>query len=169
MTAEALAKVAVDRPLPVPDAATGPYWEAARDRAAGHAALRRLRPLPFLSAHACARNAARPISNGRGERRRRVYSFTVIHRAPSPAFAAAVPYVVAAVKLAEGPHLMSNIVGIAPDDVRIGMPVKVVFQKFSDESLCRCSDLAEKHETSMALFSCSACSSRRPPALRIIR
>ena len=30
MTAEAFAKVAVDRPLPVPDAATGPYWEAAR-------------------------------------------------------------------------------------------------------------------------------------------
>jgi uncharacterized OB-fold protein len=28
---------------------------------------------------------------------------------------------------------MSNIVGIAPDEVRIGMPLKVVFQKFSDE------------------------------------
>ena len=28
---------------------------------------------------------------------------------------------------------MSNIIGIAPDAVRIGMPVKVLFQKFSQE------------------------------------
>ena len=67
--------------------------------------------------------------SGKGE----IYSFTVINRAPSPAFAAAVPYVVGAVKLAEGPHLMTNVVGIAPDDVRVGMPVKVVFRKFSEE------------------------------------
>ena len=57
----------------------------------------------------------------------------MIHRAPSPAFAAAVPYVVAAVKLDEGPHLMTNIVGCAPDAVRIGMQVRVAFHKASGE------------------------------------
>ncbi len=46
---------------------------------------------------------------------------------------ALVPYVVATVKLAEGPHLMTNIIGCAPDAVRIGMPVRVVFRKMSDE------------------------------------
>jgi uncharacterized OB-fold protein len=39
---------------------------------------------------------------------------------------------------------MSNIVGIAPDDVRIGMPVKVVFQKFSDEITLPMFEPAEK-------------------------
>ena len=56
-----------------------------------------------------------------------------MHRAPSPACAAAGTYVVAAVKVAEGPHMMTNIINCTPDDVRVGMPVRVVFQKYSDE------------------------------------
>ena len=35
-----------------------------------------------------------------------------------------VPYVVAVVALAEGPHLMTRLTGVAPDAVRIGMAVK---------------------------------------------
>lgn len=53
-----------------------------------------------------------------------VYSYTVVQRAPAPAFADEVPYVVAIVALAEGPHLMSRIVGVPPDAVRIGMAVR---------------------------------------------
>lgn len=56
-----------------------------------------------------------------------VYSYTVVHRAPAPEFAGEVPYVVAVVALAEGPHLMSRIVGIAPEAVRIGMAVRARF------------------------------------------
>jgi uncharacterized protein len=45
-----------------------------------------------------------------------------------------VPYVVAIVDLAEqeGLRLTTNIVGCAVDDVRIGMPVEVVFQQVED-------------------------------------
>ena len=35
------------------------------------------------------------------------------------------PYCVALVDLAEGPRLMTNIIGSGPDDVSIGMPVRV--------------------------------------------
>ena len=56
-----------------------------------------------------------------------VYSYTVVHRAPSPAFAREVPYVVATVALAEGPHLMTRIVGLPPEKVRVGMPVRAEF------------------------------------------
>src|SRR5678815_2532417 len=93
MTAEALAKVAVDRPLPVPDAATGSYWEAARaerlimprcdDCGRYHFYPRTLCP------HCSSANLKWTDVSGAGT----IYSFTVIHRAPSPAFAAAVPYV----------------------------------------------------------------------------
>ncbi|PZC46996.1 MAG: hypothetical protein C1O27_001612 [Chloroflexi bacterium] len=38
-----------------------------------------------------------------------------------------VPYVVALVELDEGPVLMSNVVGCAPEDVHIGMPLQVTF------------------------------------------
>ena len=61
-----------------------------------------------------------------------LYSFTVVHRAPSKAFAGEVPYVVAVVQLEEGPRLMSNLQGCAPDAAQIGMPLKVAFRKLSE-------------------------------------
>ena len=61
-----------------------------------------------------------------------VYSFTIVHRAPSPAFASEVPYAVALIALEEGPHLMSSIVNCAVDAVHIGMRVKVAFRDFDD-------------------------------------
>ena len=44
------------------------------------------------------------------------------------------PYVVAIVELPEqeGLRLTTNIVNCAPDDVRIGMPVQVVFERHDD-------------------------------------
>ena len=134
MTDETGTVFAPDRPLPAPDALTTPYWEAARqerlvmprcdDCGRYHFYPRTLCP------HCSSSKLQWTAVSGKGE----VYSFTVIHRAPSPAFATAVPYVVASVKLAEGPHLMTNVVGVAVDDVRVGMRVKVTFKNFSDEA-----------------------------------
>jgi uncharacterized OB-fold protein len=130
--------------LPVPDAATGPYWEAAREQRLVIPRCDDCGRYHFYPRTLCPHCSSPRLKwtqvNGAGA----IYSFTIIHRAPSPAFAAAVPYVVAAVKLAEGPHLMTNIVGIAPDAVRIGMPVKVVFQKFSEEITLPVFEPAEK-------------------------
>ena len=131
--AAAPAAMVPERPLPVPDAATAPYWEAARAHrlvmpkclacGAFHFYPRTLCP------HCSSARLEWTTCSGRAE----VYSFTVVHRAPSPAFAADVPYVVATVKLAEGPHLMTRIAGCAPDVVRIGMAVRVSFVEASAE------------------------------------
>jgi uncharacterized OB-fold protein len=47
------------------------------------------------------------------------------------------PYVVALVELDEGPRLISNIVGCAPEDVAINMPVEVCFEAAGDFTLPR--------------------------------
>ena len=60
-------------------------------------------------------------SAGRGT----VYSFTVVHRPPEPAFEA--PYVLAIVDVAEGWHLLTWIVDCPASEVRIGMEVQVRF------------------------------------------
>jgi len=39
-----------------------------------------------------------------------------------------VPYVVALIELEEGPRLLSNIVDVAPKDVRCEMPAEVTFE-----------------------------------------
>lgn len=68
-----------------------------------------------------------PVS-GRGS----VYSFTINHQAWIPELAE--PYVIAIVELDEQPGLrfLSNIVGCAPDEVMIGLRVRVIFLPCED-------------------------------------
>ena len=63
------------------------------------------------------------VASGRGV----VYSCTVIHQNGIPPFRDACPYVLAYVDLEEGPRLMTHIVGCAPEDISIGMPVLADF------------------------------------------
>lgn len=64
-----------------------------------------------------------------------VYSYSVVYRAPKPEFTADVPYIVAVVATDEGPHMMTRIMGLAPDQVRIGMRVRVREQAEHPEPL----------------------------------
>ncbi|TIC88068.1 hypothetical protein E8D34_07200 [Nocardioides sp. GY 10113] len=63
-----------------------------------------------------------------------VDSFTVVHRAPRPDLPT--PYVVARVRLAEGPILLTRLegagVGKEPDSWRIGDPVSVAWHDLDD-------------------------------------
>ena len=118
--------------MPTPDAATGPYWVAAHE---GRFVMPRCNdcgkyhfyPHP-LCPHCSSAKLEWVAVSGCGK----LYSYTVVHRAPSKAFADEVPYVVAVVELDEGPRLMSNLSNCAPDAARIGMPLKVAFRKLSE-------------------------------------
>jgi len=63
----------------------------------------------------------------------RVFSYVVYRRTYHPAFPA--PYVVALIELAEGPRLISNVIGCEPEDVEIGMAVEVTFRSAGDFEL----------------------------------
>jgi uncharacterized OB-fold protein/acyl dehydratase len=67
------------------------------------------------------------VSSGRGH----VYSFVVAHHPPVPPFA--YPNAIALIELDEGTRLVSNLVGIDPADVAIGLRVRVEFTKVDDE------------------------------------
>ena len=71
--------------------------------------------------------APEPVS-GRGT----VHTFTVNHQPWIPGYEP--PYAVAIVELEEqdGLRLMTNVVGCPPDDVHIGMPVRVTFEHHDD-------------------------------------
>lgn len=68
-------------------------------------------------------------ASGRGH----VYSFSVLHRAGSPGFEANIPYVVALVDLEEGVRMLANLVHVPPEDVEIGMPVSVTFERRAED------------------------------------
>jgi uncharacterized OB-fold protein len=62
-----------------------------------------------------------------------VYTYTIVHRAPTPAYQADAPYAIAYVELAEGPRMPTRLVDVDTDEVAIGMPVEVVFDDVDDD------------------------------------
>jgi uncharacterized OB-fold protein len=60
-----------------------------------------------------------------------VYSYVVLHHPPFPAFDP--PYAVVLVELAEGVRMISNVIGMPYDKVRIGMPVRLVFRTYDGD------------------------------------
>lgn len=62
-------------------------------------------------------------SSGRGI----IYTWTVVNRALHPAFADATPYAPVVVELEEGVRVVSQVLDCRPEELRIGLPVKVKF------------------------------------------
>jgi len=123
----------VSRPIPEITEELRPFFAAAREgrlvvqRCVG-CGRRRFPPRDICS-ECLGREADWVGSSGRGH----LVSFNVMHQVYHPGFAAEVPYAVVLVELKEGPRITSNLVGVPANEVRIGMPVKVVFEKLSDE------------------------------------
>ena len=69
--------------------------------------------------------------SGRGT----VYSYSVMHNPGNPGFDDDLPYAVVVVELAEQAGLITvgNLRECAPDQIRIGMPIEVVFEAVTDE------------------------------------
>ena len=122
------------KPLPKPAPESVPYWEAAKKHQLELPKCNACGKFWFPPSQSCPNCLAvdfdfKPVS-GRGK----VYSFVTFHRVYHPAFAGEVPYVVAIVELEEGPRLHTNIVGCTNDQIHIGMPVEVVFEKVNDDT-----------------------------------
>ena len=121
------------RPLPPPNALTEPYWTAAHQSILKLPHCEACAKFHFYPRSACPHCGSTSLAwqavSGRGQ----VYSYTVVHRAPSQGFAEQVPYVVAVVALDEGPHLMTRLTQVNVDAVHISMRVQVEFEKQDDE------------------------------------
>jgi uncharacterized OB-fold protein len=139
MTSESMpAAMNVAKPVPRPAPESKPFWAAAaRHRLEVQYCSACSKPWfpPSLYCPHClsAEHAWREVS-GRGS----VFSFVIFDRVYHPAFAGDVPYAVALVELEEGPRMITNILGIPPEDVRCDMPVEVVFKTVSDELSIPC-------------------------------
>lgn len=120
------------RPVPVPTKETQPYWDGCKQhelRVQKCAACGHHQFYPRLYCTACMSDRVEWMkTSGRAT----VLSYTIVYRPVTQAFADNVPYVVALVTLAEGPQMMTNIVGCEPEKVHIGMPVQVTFDDWTE-------------------------------------
>ena len=56
-----------------------------------------------------------------------------MHQVYDPAFADEVPYNIAVVELDEGVRMTTNVVGCANEELQIGMPLEVTFERVSED------------------------------------
>ena len=113
------------RPIPAPAVTleTQAFWEAAKE---GRFLIKRCNgckqafwyPRAICPLCHCD-DTAWEESPGEGE----VYTFSIMHKSPTG------PYALGYVTLDEGPAVMTNFVGMTPDELKIGMRVRVRFQE----------------------------------------
>ncbi len=125
--------MAYEKLLPAITPVNKEFWEAAKRQVLKIPQCPSCKKLFFPPVPLCPYCFAEPIGWTQVKGRGKVYTFTIVHRATVPAFQKDAPYVLAVIELDEGVRVPSNVVGCAPDAVRIGMPVRVVFEKATDE------------------------------------
>jgi uncharacterized OB-fold protein len=117
-----------DKPVPSITAETRPFWDGCAAGELRYQACRECGRVQFYPRALCAGCGGVALEWRRSRGEGTVYAVTVVHRAPSAAFRADVPYAVALVDLDEGFRMLANVVGGAPADVAIGDRVRVAFE-----------------------------------------
>ncbi|GGJ32094.1 Zn-ribbon domain-containing OB-fold protein [Streptomyces brasiliensis] len=115
--------------VPEPDAFTRPYWDAAVE---GRLLLRRCAacgrahhyPREFCP-HCWSEDVHWEQASGRAT----LYTWSTVHRNDLPPFPERTPYVAAVVDLAEGPRMMTELVGCEPGKLRAGAELDVAFRE----------------------------------------
>lgn len=125
--------MAYNKPIPTITPEMKPFYDAAKRHQLVVQRCRQCGAHRFPAREICSdclsRDAEWAQVGGEGE----VFSYNVMHQVYHPGFADEVPYAVVVVKLKEGAKMNSNLVGVRPDTIKIGMPVKVVFEDVTDE------------------------------------
>ena len=105
-----------------------PFWEGVRAhelRLQRCDSCGRFRFIPGEMCPGChSASATWTVVSGRGS----IYTYTVVHRAPTPAYQADAPYVIAHVELEEGPRIIATMVECPPDEVTVGMAVEAAYE-----------------------------------------
>ena len=126
--------MAYDKPLPVPDPVTKPFWDGLQNKELKLQRCSSCQSAVFYPRVVCPSCGSRELNWIKASGRGTLYAFTIAYRGVPAAFKSSAPYVVAMVELEEGARMMTNLVDIdpTPEAVRIGMPVEVVFDKVTD-------------------------------------
>jgi len=120
------------KPVPVPTAATRPFWNALAEgklmlQQCGACSTLFHYPRAFCPECLSPDLAWREVT-GSGA----LYTYTITRRPTHPLFADEVPQRLAVVELDEGPKLTTTLVNVREADIRIGMRLAPVFEKQQD-------------------------------------
>jgi uncharacterized protein len=119
--------------LPEPDMVSIHFWEAAKRHELHIQRCESCESYIFYPRAICPECLSSDLTWVKASGEGTVYSYTISRVLSDPGFADEIPYVVAIIELAEGPHMTSNIIGCQPESVRVGMPVVADFDDVTPE------------------------------------
>lgn len=139
-----------NKPLPHPTATSQPYWDGLR---CGEVRLQQCDDCHawiFFPREHCPSCASHRLTwrrvSGEGE----VYTYTVARVPTLPEFTDEMPQLLAVVRLDEGPHINTTLVGVSAEAVQVGMRVRPVFDHRPGEvSLLRFTPLGSTHPSTL--------------------
>ena len=120
------------RPLPVLDADSEEFWNAAQRSELVIQRCRNCQRAQYYPRVVCRHCSSDQLDWIRSSGRGTVYSVTTSRRAAGPSMAEHVPYVVALVDLEENVRMLTNIVGADALDTHIGDAVRVGFEDIGE-------------------------------------
>ncbi|MSQ61099.1 MAG: Zn-ribbon domain-containing OB-fold protein [Dehalococcoidia bacterium] len=126
MTIEAKPQLPVPHPTPI----SQPFWDACLRHELTVQKCTSCGKLIFIPQDFCRYCFTETLewvpSSGTGK----VYSYTTVWRPQTPSFE--VPYVVAIIDIDGGYQMLSNVINVPPDQVKVGMAVEVVWDDVTD-------------------------------------
>lgn len=121
----------IPKPTPAPTPLTEPFWGSAKRRRLQLPRCSRCEAFHYPPEKYCPRCLHDELVwtdvSGKGT----LYSYTVVHQKYHPAFET--PYNVAVVELAEGPRMVTNVIGCENDALRVGMALVLDYEDADDE------------------------------------
>jgi uncharacterized protein len=121
------------KPLPMIDDDNREFWESCRRHEMRLQRCQQCQLVRYYPSPVCHRCGSAKADWSRVTGNATVYTYSVVYRAPSEGFAGDIPYVYAIVELEEGPMMATNVVGIDPEAVSIGMSVELVYDDVTPE------------------------------------
>ena len=120
------------KPLPRVDEESKGFWEACRRHELRVQKCTACGTYRFYPRGVCPQCMSSDVEWVRSSGHGTVYTFTVTYQNQMPGFREELPYVLAYVKLEEGPLMLSNIVDCDLDQATIGRRVQVCFKSAED-------------------------------------
>ena len=121
------------RPIPQPDAESQEFYDGARRHELMLMRCRACRAYRLPSRPRCPDCWSTDTEWARASGYGTLYSYGIMHQ-KFPGFADDVPYNYAIIELDEGPRMVSNIVGVSDDELRVDMPVEALYDDVADDT-----------------------------------
>lgn len=130
--------IGCDRPLPLMKGLAKEFYDWCRHGELRFQRCKQCGSFRHVPREVCAECSSFDWEWARSSGEGTIYTWTVVERALHPAFVKAVPYAPVVVEMTEGVRLVSRAIDCAPEDLRIGMPVRVEFESLSAELTVPC-------------------------------